>query len=192
MSFNAKNLTYGPSTCTKSIYQILIDIPESNEPSFLRKLKSEYGGNNSGRHERPLARPRKHRGADEDEDDAPTYVDEESHDTFTKTEYEALMNTKDETVPQAKDVKGEEATDLADGGAESTSIAKDQAVELPNPAKREIVATIGGIGKRRLAKVVGEYPDGEESKEIRKSATGVKKTTNPKKKVKLSFDEEAS
>lgn len=139
-----------------------------------------------------MARPRKHKGVDEDEDEAPTYVDEESHDTFTKAEYEALMNPKDQTAPQAKDVKGGEATDLADGGAESTSTAKDQAVELPNLAKREIVATIGGAGKRKIVKVVGGELDGQESIEVRKPATSVKKTTKPKKKIKLSFDEEAS
>ncbi|MCJ1247338.1 hypothetical protein MMC30_004552 [Trapelia coarctata] len=173
MSFNAKNLTY-----------------ESKEPSFLRKLKSEYGGNNSGRHERPLARPRKQKGADEDEDDEPTYVVDGGRDTLTKAEYDALMNPQDEAVSQAKGVRDGEATESANGSAESTRIATDQAEDLPQPAKKEVVATIGGTGKRRIAKVVGDDPEGDEGKEDRKPAASAKKAAKPKKKVKLSFDEE--
>lgn len=100
------------------------------------------------------------------------------------------MNPQDETASQAKDVKEREATELANGNAESTRVAKDQGVDPPNPAKKEVVAIIGDAGKRRIAKIVGDDPEGDEGKEDRKPAMSAKKATKPKKKVKLSFDEE--
>ena len=100
------------------------------------------------------------------------------------------MNPNDEAVPQAEDTKGEEATDVADGAAETTSVAKNHAGAPSHPAKKEFVATIGSAGKRRIAKVVGDDREEDVVSEERKPALGVKKVMKPKKRVKLSFDEE--
>ena len=137
-----------------------------------------------------MERPRKQKGPVEDEDDAPTYVDEESHDTLTKAEYDALMNRNDEGASQVKDVKEGDVTDSANGAAISTINTEEQAINIPHQAKKEVIATIGSAGKRRIAKVVGEDPEGDQDKEDRNPATVVKKATKPRKKVKLSFDEE--
>jgi hypothetical protein len=79
----------------QTILDIVADVgQESREPSFLRKLKSQYGGDQD-RHERPIARPRKDRADDEDE--GPTYVDEASNDTISKEDYEKMINPESAT-----------------------------------------------------------------------------------------------
>ncbi|MCJ1256128.1 hypothetical protein MMC24_003948 [Lignoscripta atroalba] len=165
MGFNAKNLSY-----------------ESQEPSFLRKLKSEYGGDVSGRHERPLARPRKLK--DEADDDGPTYVDEGSHNTISKVEYEAMLNGDGNTVD--------------DGGAEIISKTVDTSKIQPRSVdesigsgnfKEQKVAGIGSSGKRRIAKVIGEDEHLSEMKGEGKASAVGKRAKKPKKRIKLSFEE---
>lgn len=55
----------------------------------MRRLRGQASGNDPDRHERAIARPRLAKGKD-DEDDAPTYVDESNHNLL-KDEYEALI-----------------------------------------------------------------------------------------------------
>ena len=161
---------------------------ESNEPAFLRKLRSEYQGGDFARHERPLARPRKHI-TDGDEDDEPTFVVDGSQDTLSKAEYEALMGvTSDEKhdgdeaasnpQPNSKDKKPREC---------STEIS-----HVSTPLK-QIYASIGASNKRRLAKVVGDEDEDTAESRSKDSAKIAKKPIAKKaKKVKLSFAEEAS
>ena len=165
----------------------LISILESEEPSFLRKLKSEYGGRSSVRHERPLARPRKAK-RDENDDDAPTYVDEESHDTLTKQQYEAML--KSGNVP-AMMKKGDVATNagaVGDGSAEAHESKPSSFGEVA-PPKTELVAAIGTTGKRRIGKVVGEGVGFNESRGAGTTAASPKKPVKKAKKIKLSFDD---
>ncbi|KAK0507869.1 hypothetical protein JMJ35_009758 [Cladonia borealis] len=171
MTFNSKNLSY-----------------ESNEPAFLRKLRSEYQGGDSARHERPLARPRKHI-KDGDEDDEPTFVVEGSQDTLSKAEYEALMGVVsdekhdgNEAVsdpqPESKDEKpGESSTEISDNST---------------PAK-QVNASIGASNKRRFAKIVGDEDEGAaESRDENSPRTTKKPKAKKAKKVKLSFAEDAT
>lgn len=158
---------------------------ESNEPAFLRKLRSEYGGADSARHERPLARPRKH--VKDDEDDQPTFVVEGSQDTLSKAEYEALMEV-------ASDEKhdGNEAVSDRQPGAEDEK-PRDNSTEIPDnatPAKQQS-ASIGASNKRRFAKIVGDEDEGIAKSQEEDSARTTKKPKIKKgKKVKLSFAEE--
>ena len=157
---------------------------ESEEPTFLRKLKSEYGGSNADRHASQLARPRKQKDNDDD-DDEPTYVDEESNDTVTKAEYEAILKKEEQATlekeysePAKSDIDGEVAHDAA----------KDVAIKTLS--RKELVAAIGGTGKRRIAKVIGD--DGlDQNGEGRSQRTivGTRSTKKPKK-IKLSFNDE--
>ena len=152
-------------------------------------MKSEFGGH-SDRHERPIARPRKPRDAEED--DEPTYVDEESHEIISKTEYTALLQAGDKALPSAE---GRLDESLTRGSSEHADPREDSGkVEAP---KKEAVAAIGGSTKRRIAKVVGEEDnsyrsskgamtngkDGENSKSGKKNAKRLRK-------IKLAFDEE--
>ena len=159
---------------------------ESNEPAFLRKLRSEYGGADSARHERPIARPRKH-VKDDEEDDQPTFVVEGSQDTLSKAEYEALM-----AVASDEKHDGNEAVSGRQPGADDEK-PRGSNNEIPDdttPAKQQN-ASIGASNKRRFAKIVGNEDEGIAKNHNEDSARTSKKTKTKKgKKVKLSFDEE--
>ena len=159
---------------------------ESKEPAFLRRLRGEVGGQDSARHERPLARPRKPKTPNEDDDDAPTYVDEDSHDVVSKDEYEALIE-KEGSIKPGCETAADTLSD-ADHKRQEPS-ASNGASEAATP--REHVATIGSSSKRRLAKVIGE----EETQPGEQDEVQSKRSQKPKakrsKKIKLSFDEDA-
>lgn len=162
-----------------------IDNPtEAKEPAFLQRLKSQYGGENS--RENPQRRPKRLRN--DDDDDAPTYVEEGSNEVISKEEYDALVRGDDPKDPEADE-----------NGTGQTEAASNEAV-LPKTAKgedlksRQNVAGIGGPKKRKQGKVVGDEAAGEEEEEgvDRQEQTSVAnkpKQKKKKKKVKLSFDE---
>ncbi|KAK2801525.1 hypothetical protein FQN50_007741 [Emmonsiellopsis sp. PD_5] len=169
MSFNAKNLSY-----------------DKNEPAFLRKLRSQYGDGSGFRNDRPNPRPTKQR--DTDDDDAPTYVDEESNEVISKEEYEALVkgDSEDQVAEDAgnnnEDGNNEtNALDTTTGtGKESKTVT-----ETPGPKAKQRVAEIGGAKKRKQGKVIGDdatEPDAKKPQTSRKPKL--------KKKIKLSFDDE--
>ncbi len=163
---------------------------ESNEPAFLRRLRAQHGDHDSSRHERPLARPKKQVQEGETEDQ-PTYVVEDSQDTLSKAEYEALVaannadQQSDNDMPSSAKVRDSiEEAELGKGGATRESAAMKQQV-----------AGIGCSTKRRLAKVVGEKEEEEDEAAPDMTDSGKKdKKVGVKKakKMKLSFDEEGT
>lgn len=167
---------------------MLTEVAEAKEPSFLRKLREENGGGGSLRHERPLARPRKQRAGDED-DDQPTYVDEESRDTISRAEYESLLGrqTRSDNAAIRSKLDGTEvvqpsiAGEVEDDGDEKTVRIKQQ------------VAVIGAQKRKKVAKVIGD--DTQDHKDtgnkIVSTESRADKKPNKRKKVKLSFDEDA-
>ena len=176
--------------CLKS--SVLIIFPESKEPSFLRKLKTEFGGH-SDRHERPIARPQKPR--DTDEDDEPTYVDEESHEVISKTEYATMLHAGDRSMPLVESRVDESVT--AGLSKQAEPIGESGKTQAP---KKEAVAAIGGSAKRRIVKVVGEEDNsyestkdrvtqGKEKKDVESPSSG-KKNAKRARKIKLAFEEE--
>ena len=124
---------------------MLTSSAESNEPAFLRKLRGEHGGDGSGRHERPLARPRK-QTTDGDEDDQPTYVMENSQDTMSKEEYEALMG-KEECGDDGEEGKGKERS-------QTTKEDENEEEKVVPKGSEPVVEQVAGIGgaKNRRAK----------------------------------------
>ena len=181
--FNAKNLSYGKTTylLAQVLSLMLTNSIESNEPSFLRKLRGEYGGAKDVRHERPLARPRKEVTDGEDEDQ-PTYVVEGSQDTMSKQEYEALMRKGEESGRgEGKDQTGDEGAVITEGLQKE----ENSHVGTGSGLAKERVAAIGGAKKKRNITAIGadDKEDGQqgEGKKQRKPKKG--------KKVKLSFDE---
>ncbi|GAD93210.1 conserved hypothetical protein [Paecilomyces variotii No. 5] len=160
MSFKSKNLNY-----------------EAKEPPFLQRLKSQYGGANSSRHERPIPRPR--RLQKDEDDDAPTYVDEETNEVISKEEYESL-------------VQGEKGDGSQDEAKDETASAPakekaDQAESETGTQQKQNIAEIGGPKKRKQGRVVGEE-DAPDSGERQESSSS-RKPKQKKKKIKLSFDE---
>ena len=153
-----------------------------------------------------MARPRKQVWEGEIEDQ-PTYVVENSQDTLSKAEYEALL-VADKVDKQDEKVMPPSAKLRYD--IEEIQVGKDKMIREGAPVKQQ-VAGIGRSKKRRLAKVFGDEnveeeedekggedeEEGEEKKEIDKAVVkgslSGKKDKNIRatkaKKMKLSFDE---
>lgn len=159
-------------------------LPENQEPAFLRKLKAQFGGNNDGRQERPSARPKKPKN--DDLDDEPTYVDEESQQTLTKAEYNELAGIKP---------AGVESTDEKDTprgpDTENQPTIPENATGQPGTGepRKEAIALIGSTAsKRKAARIVGQEED-DMKIPSRVLNADQKKKSSKGKKVKLSFDE---
>ena len=114
-------------------------------------------------------------------------MDEGSHNTISKVEYEAMLNGDGNTVD--------------DGGAEITSKTVDISKIQPRSVdesigggnvKEQKVAGIGSSGKRRIAKVIGEDEHLSGTKGEGKASVGGKRAKKPKKRIKLSFEEVAA
>ncbi len=170
-AFNAKNLSYN-----------------KQEPSFLRKLRAEHGGDRSNVQ---FARPKKERlkTGDGDEDE-PTIVDEHG-ESLGKGEWEEML--------KQEKVGGNECMGKQGGAADGN---KKESSETPAKSmlaskEKQQVAEIGANKKRKVVKVVGEDTGSDEATKEHKLADAdrdekkdacstVKKKT---KKIKLSFDE---
>ncbi|KAL8826124.1 MAG: hypothetical protein Q9191_003991 [Dirinaria sp. TL-2023a] len=161
MSINAKNLNY-----------------DSHEPAFLRRLRGEVGRQNSVRHERQFARPKKKMNVYEEDDDAPTYVDEASHEVVPKDEFEALVNRKEDTNQADNDRALPDEEQPKQGNGQNKP-----------PTSGEQIASVGKSFKSRSAKIVGD----EDVRQPESATEGLERTRTAKtkrnKKIKLSFDE---
>lgn len=168
MSFKAKSLSY-----------------EQNEPAFLRRMRGEVAGIDPHRHERQIARPQRLENGD-DEDDGPTIVDE-SNDTLSKAEYEALVGGK-------VDGEDEEGAKLGEGinpaGLEDEKREREtKTEEVGATLKKQQIAEVGkNQKKRKVGKVVGEA-EGEEGDQQQKKPEA-KKVKKKAKAVKLSFGDD--
>ncbi|KAB8077772.1 hypothetical protein BDV29DRAFT_167789 [Aspergillus leporis] len=155
---------------------------EAKEPAFLQRLRNQYG-DTSGRLERPVARPQRLQ-KDHDDDDEPTYVDEESNEVISKEEYEALVrDSNKEAKDTGKEEPDQEQTACQDNKEGKTSPEKGA------PVSKQNMAEIGGPKKRKQAKVIGEEEPPTESKDTQTKVTGSREPKQKKKKIKLSFDE---
>ncbi|TKA82340.1 hypothetical protein B0A49_00081 [Cryomyces minteri] len=171
MSFKAKNLEY-----------------DANEPAFLRKLRAQHAGNDD-RHERPLARPKK--AKNEYEDDGPTYVDE-SNDTLSKAEYDALISGRDAKADSLKGGKdgGEESEEAPKAASHADGKGERNGGEEGPAASKQRVTEVGAVRKKRKAvKIIGQSDD----EQVKGALDAEKVMKKPKKKTKainLSFGDE--
>lgn len=170
----------------------LTKVTDPKEPAFLRRLRGEYGDGDSARHERPLARPKKHRISDDD--DEPTYVDGISQNVVSKADYDALMNPK-------RLEKEEERSSSTSPNQRNLQIEKHATIgndhSDPEVPPSQLEAKIGGNSKKRLAKIVGD--DGKSAQGMSNgnlpvvdsgSTSKSRKKEKKAKKIKLSFDED--
>lgn len=159
MSFKSKNLHY-----------------DSTQPAFLQRLRGQISSSDTDRHERPIARQKGQR--QDDQDDAPAYVLEDTNQSLTKEEYEALL--KDESGAD-----GESFSDQVKGEGRSHDVEEKE-------AKRDNVTEVGQVTRKRKAvKVVGD--DTEEANDKLSKVRDAKVTKKPKKKakaIKLSFGDQ--
>ena len=134
-----------------------------------------------------MARPRR-QVKEGEEDDQPTYVLDESQDTLSKAECEALIAAANASTDDEKHIPSSEkiSYDVEEGESRKDEVAREA------PLLKQPVAGIGGSIKRKLVKVIGAEEEDEEAPDKMDSGRTSKKIRIKKgKKMKLSFDEES-
>lgn len=161
-------------------YKIL----ESKDPAFLRKLKSEYQGHDEAQHRRPQARPKKQNSRDDEDDDEPIYIDEQTQNPVPINEYKALLISHEAKPNTNRSLPSSSSSPPSSG-------SRDPQAEIPTidgikssdsiilSQQREV--SIGVNSKKRLARVVGSGHEEVKNTNTRKTKA---------KKVKLCFDED--
>lgn len=142
----------------------------------MKRLRGQMQGDDSARHERPI--PRNKRMKQDDEDDAPTYVLEDTNQSMTKEEYEAFVAEKDPN----EEVVSEQEGALKDSSKAAEAKPKDKIAEVGSNAK-----------KRKAAKVIGDEQEDSKDKPKDVKTAETKTVKKPKKKakaVKLTFGDE--
>lgn len=148
-------------------------------------MRGETSGVDSPRPERFSQRPRKPKNKDDEDDDAPTYVDEETNDTVTKEDYEALLKGSEDKP------EGDGDGDAASGEPKEPAASSEKANIADAPKAQEKIAEIGGQKRKKQARVVGGDDDvaAEDDEAPRKDNSSSRRPKAKKKKMKLSFDE---
>ena len=158
---------------------------EAKVPAFLQRLKGGIATGQTDRHEHPVPRPK--RLKQDDEDDAPTYVVEDSNDTLSKAEYEGLL--------AGKEVNNDSNSEERDHSTDAKDASDDRHGE--ENSKRDAVANtdrVAEAGKLQKKRKVGKVVGGEEEEAVDdKKPSNSDATKKPRKKakaIKLSFDED--
>ena len=155
---------------------------DNSLPPFLQRLHAQNAGSgDQDRHEKPIARPKKAKA--HDEDDEPTVVDE-AGETVSRAELEKMTSAASGEDENVKTV-GEEAAEPKASGA------------LPDDVQRSDQKVTDGTAtkKRKVAKVVGEENEGEANggADGKQGSSAMKVVKKPKKKakpIKLAFDDD--
>jgi hypothetical protein len=153
-----------------------LQIADNTQPAFLRRLRGEITGGDSPRHEQPISRNK--RLKQDDEDDAPTYVLEESNESVSKEEYDALVSGKDANDESQATVEGTSAQPEAKNDVKT----KDIIAEVGAKSKKRKVAKIIGKEQDQSSIEAGEHANGSDLKVVKKSKKG--------KTVKLTFGDD--
>lgn len=158
-------------------------------PPFLQRLHAQKAGRgDQDRHERPLARPKREKVYDEE--DEPTVVDE-SGELLSASEVKKLEHAG--AAAEGAVVSGQ---DEGKADAEETDSGAINGVGKGRSAEQKITTgLVEATRKRKMGKVVGE-DDIEENTEKASNSSG--KPSQPTKKVakkkakpvKLAFDDE--
>lgn len=175
MSFKSKDLSYS-----------------QNEPAFLRRIRGEIRGSvdDPDRQINPVARPSiSKRLKKDEEDDAPTYVLEETNQDLSKEEYEAMLKGEEAAAKDAAEKKAKVESNSA--------LSTPQHASLPSASSKQKVTEVGGLlKKRKAAKIVGQDDDEDaDNKTQTGKEPGSKDAKKPAKKtktkaIKLSFGDE--
>jgi len=110
----------------------------------------------------------------DDEDDAPTYVLEDTNQSLSKAEYEAM-------------VAGDDAKD--DNAAADETAAQESTTRPKKQIKDNITEVGKVLKKRKVAKVIGEEKEDETTAKSTETKV-IKKSRKKSKPVKLTFGDE--
>ncbi|KIW00174.1 uncharacterized protein PV09_08215 [Verruconis gallopava] len=149
---------------------------DRSQPAFLQRLRLEVSGQVNDQQCRAdqTARPQRPKRLDADEDDGPTYVMEDTNESLTKAEYEALVRNGADSSVGAIDA--------------SNPISSSNSGEAPEkPKSTQNVAAIGATKKRKAARIIGadrldedaEVPNGDVQ---RQSSSAMRAPTDEKAK----------
>lgn len=150
-------------------------------PTFLQKLHAQNTGRgDADRHERPIARPRKDKNADDDE---PTVVDENGEIISTHDRQELLVPVD----------KTGELDNLPHKGSEKSHDRK--AADVTKVESRKMAENItngAAVKKRKIAKAIGDDTkrDAAVDEKGKASATQPVMRRNKAKKIRLAFDDQ--
>lgn len=156
-------------------------------PPFLQRLHAQKAGRgDTDRHEQPIARAKRAKNPDDDDDDGPTVIDE-SGDTVSKEEYERLTKPGAAASGDTANVTGD--FDPTAEPKASGALPVDDAAE----SKRAEAKVTDGTAqkKRKVAKVVGDDEHGPEPTNDEPAVKKLTKKVKGKKSkpVKLAFDD---
>lgn len=149
---------------------------DNSQPAFLQRLRGQLTSGDSARHEQPVARNK--RVKDDDQDDAPTYVMEDTNQSLTKEEYDALVSGKDSKEDEKSTL--EEARD-------------GQAAKHGTKLKDKIAEVGGNAKKRKAAKVISDEQGdshGPADGTKKTDAKVIKKSKKKSKAIKLAFGDD--
>ncbi|KAK4981980.1 hypothetical protein LTR50_007861 [Elasticomyces elasticus] len=160
---------------------------EKNDPPFLRRLRAEQAGKNlDDRHERATPRPKRLKRDGDSDEDEPTYVVEESNDTLSKAEYEAMAAAGKSTAALCNAGPGTSASQSVTSHAEEAEHdAKDDPVPERARVKQHVADAGPGPRKRKAVRVAGG--GGAEEGDGRAGGGAHRKVKKKTKAVKLSF-----
>jgi hypothetical protein len=178
-------------------------------PPFLQRLHNSNASSSlDGRHEFAVARPKRARNPDADEEDEPAYVDEGTGEVISREEYAALVSSEGKPGGAGDGDIGEGGAGSGDRVAEAgteTSTLKENEKEKE---KENLAAIGGGPRKRKAPKVIGSVESEDEDAkekadskpkadlkpgEAKKGASGSVSKRGKKgkgKKIKLSFGDD--
>ncbi|KAK5009229.1 hypothetical protein LTR28_002048 [Elasticomyces elasticus] len=161
---------------------------EKTEPPFLRRLRAEQAGKNlDDRHERATPRPKRLKRDGDSDEDEPTYVVEESNDTLSKAEYEAMAAAGKSTAALSNADPGTSASQSVTSHAEEAAHdAKDDPVPERARVKQHVADAGTGPRKRKAVRVAGGGGGAEEG-DGRAGGGPDRKIKKKAKAVKLSF-----
>ncbi|PNS17636.1 hypothetical protein CAC42_3031 [Sphaceloma murrayae] len=162
---------------------------ESEQPAFLQRMRAAAPGD--GRHERPIPRPK--RARQDDDEDAPAYVMEETNESLSKDEYEKLVsgaNGDDAEDVATSRAAGQEDRQASEGNPIMSGALPDDEVRSSEQAgRRKVNEASLGVKKRKAATVVGQDDDGEGADNVVQEARP-KKGKKKGKAIKLSFNDD--
>ncbi|KXT12344.1 hypothetical protein AC579_7639 [Pseudocercospora musae] len=156
---------------------------DSSLPPFLQRLHEQKSGRgDADRHERPIARAKRTKNADDD--DGPTVVDD-SGETLSKAQLEEMSKEATNEVQNTSSIKGE-----LDPSTEPK--ASGALPESNGGARRTESSITDGTAqkKRKAAKVIGDDEEAGDATEQKSPKQIAAKKAKKKAKPKLTFEDD--
>ncbi len=128
---------------------------DSNLPPFLQRLRALHSSNSAdGRHANPVARPKRVRCEEDEEEDEPTYIDENGNQ-ISNAEMNDIRNARSDADG---DVEMGGSSPTPEGVQSKRGSPESNEMEISKGTmgrEREKMAAIGAGRRRKVGRVVG-------------------------------------